>query len=112
MGGAGSGGCDSVYGAAVNTGAAVGAGIGVDDANVALFGDSAEGAAVVTSTAVNAIFSDGIGQGIHLLCFEITCFFPCLILVADSTTPFYAMSTPKDAKDTTDKDLAFSRGIL
>jgi hypothetical protein len=62
-----SGSLDGVHGAAVNASAAIGASIGVDDANIALLGDSAQRTGVVAGTTVDAFFSDGIGQGIHLL---------------------------------------------
>ena len=62
-----SGSLDGVYGAAVNASAAIGAGIGVDDAYIALLGDSAQGAFVVAHTAIDTFFGNGVGQGIHLL---------------------------------------------
>ena len=66
-----SGSFDAVYGAAINASAAIGALIGVDNADITLFCNGAQRTGVVASTAVDAFVSDGIGQGIHLLFFKI-----------------------------------------
>jgi hypothetical protein len=62
---------DAVYGAAVNASAAIGALIGVDHADITLLCNGAQRTGIVAGTAVDAFFSNGIGQGIHLLFFKI-----------------------------------------
>jgi hypothetical protein len=85
-------GFDGFDGADVNASAAVGAGISVDHADFAHFGDGAQRAGVVTGTTVDAIVSNDMGQGIHLLFFGIVSSWT-LSSMADTTTPFYILST-------------------
>jgi hypothetical protein len=63
-----SGHLDGVHRTGVLTGAAIGAEIGIDYPNVPLFGDSADGTAIVAGTTVDTFVSDMIGHRIHLLC--------------------------------------------
>jgi hypothetical protein len=60
-------GVNGVDGAGIHTGAAIDAGIRVDLALFASFANGVNRAGFVTGAAVNAIFGDGMSQGIHLL---------------------------------------------
>jgi hypothetical protein len=66
-----SGSLDGVHGATVNTSAAIGALVGVDNADITLLCNGAQRTGVVAGTTVDAFFSNSIGQGIHLLFFKI-----------------------------------------
>jgi hypothetical protein len=66
-----SGSLDGVHGATVDASAAIGALFSVNDADVAFFCNGAHRTGVVAGTTVDAFFSNGIGQGIHLLFFKI-----------------------------------------
>jgi hypothetical protein len=63
-----SGSFDGVHRTGVLTGAAIGAGIGIDYPDITLLRDSTDGTGIVAGTTVDAFVSDSIGHGIHLLC--------------------------------------------
>jgi hypothetical protein len=59
-----SGSQDGIDGAGIDTGAAISAGGGIDDTDIALFADGIDGARGLARAAVNAFFSNGMGHGL------------------------------------------------
>ncbi len=72
---------NGVYRAGIHTGAAVDAGVWVNFAFVSHFADGIHWARLFTCSAVDAFVGDGMGQGIHLLFFDliISCLIFCTL---------------------------------
>jgi len=62
-----SGSLDGIHRAGFDAGPAIDAGIGINDADVALFADGVDWAAGLASPTIDARFGNGMSQGNHLL---------------------------------------------